>query len=66
LLMRQWGLSDVRVLTDGLLGFWRYCLTPPSLGGVADPATARAAGPAFRARRAFFVDAMNSPLPAAP
>ena len=62
LMMRQWGWSDVRVLTDGLLGFWRHCLTPPSLGGNRDPAAARAAGPAFRARRTFFVEDMDQPL----
>ena len=55
LMMRQWGWPNVRVLTDGLLGFWKYCLTPPSLGGGLDPSTARAAGALFRARRAFFV-----------
>ncbi len=63
LMMRQWGWTDVLVLTDGLLGFWRRCLTPPSLGG-SDPARARAGGDAFRARRAFFLHAKDQSLPA--
>lgn len=62
LMMRQWGWSNVLVLTDGLLGFWKHCLTPPSLGGAADPGTARAAGAAFVSRRVFFVDQKDSPL----
>jgi 3-mercaptopyruvate sulfurtransferase SseA/uncharacterized membrane protein YedE/YeeE len=64
LMMRQWGWTNVFVLTDGLLGFWRHCLTPPSLLAAADPGRAREAGAAFRARRDFFVEAQGEPLPA--
>ncbi len=63
LMMRQWGWTGALVLTDGLLGFWRCCLTPPSLGGVSDPGSARSAGATFRARRVFFVDDRDEPLP---
>ena len=59
------GWSSVRVLTDGILGFWRECLTPPSLGTVADPATAAARSADYAARRAFFIDQAGHPLPVA-
>ncbi|MDD5705801.1 MAG: rhodanese-like domain-containing protein [Kiritimatiellae bacterium] len=65
------GWDNVRVLTDGILGFWRECLTPPSLSVTADPATAAAHSAAFAARRAFFLGeagaaAPRTEMPAAP
>ncbi len=63
LLLRQAGYGQVRVLTDGIVGFWRDCLTPPSLMPESDEAAARAAGPAFRSRRSFFLDNARQPLP---
>lgn len=54
--LRRQGWTNVRVLTDGMLGFWRDCLTPPSLAEVpagSDPGGASAA--AFHKRRAFFL-----------
>ena len=62
LMMRQWGRSNVLVLTDGILGFWKYCLSPPSLSGVLDAVAAQAAGETFRSRRTFFVEDMGKPL----
>lgn len=59
------GWSNVRVLTDGILGFWRECLTPPSLGAAADPATAASQSAGYAARRAFFIDQAGAPLPVA-
>ena len=53
--LRHWGWTNVRVLTDGLLGFWRECLTPPSLGPVVDERTAKEAWDAFQVRRDFFM-----------
>ena len=32
LALRHLGFTNALVLTDGLVGFWRDCLTPPSLG----------------------------------
>ncbi len=58
------GWPNARVLTDGLLGFWRECLTPPSLSATADPATAAAQSAGYAARRAFFIDQVGDPLPA--
>jgi thiosulfate/3-mercaptopyruvate sulfurtransferase len=54
--LRNQGWHNVFVLTDGMLGFWRRVLTPPSLTGIADPAASFAAGDIYRARRAYFVD----------
>ena len=59
------GWPSVRVLTDGILGFWRECLTPPSLGAAADPASAAAQAAGYAARRAFFIDQASAPLPIA-
>jgi len=53
--MRRWGWPHVKVLTDGLLGFWRECLTPPSLTGFTDEQVAREQFGAFAARRDFFL-----------
>lgn len=66
--LRRQGWTNVRVLTDGMLGFWRECLTPPSLSEVpAGPQAAQALSEAFRKRRALFL-AGGSPGsgPAAP
>ncbi len=53
--MRHWGWSNVKVLTDGLLGFWRECLTPPSLHYAGDEQTAEQERAAYQARRDFFM-----------
>lgn len=53
--MRHWGWTNVKVLTDGLLGFWRECLTPPSLSPVGDEQTAKEALAAYQTRRDFFM-----------
>jgi thiosulfate/3-mercaptopyruvate sulfurtransferase len=53
--LRPAGWTNVKILTDGILGFWRCCLTPPSLAGVTDAAAAQAAQDDFAARRAFFL-----------
>ncbi len=58
--LRQAGWTNVLVLTDGILAFWRECLTPPSLADVTDERSARAQSAAFAARRAWFL------APAAP
>lgn len=63
LLLRQAGFDRVRVLTDGIVGFWRDCLTPPSLMPGLDEPGARAAGAMFVRRRAFFVEHAGQPLP---
>ena len=52
--LRHWGWTNARVLTDGLLGFWRECLTPPSLSGLIDEQTSKGQFAAFAARKAFF------------
>jgi 3-mercaptopyruvate sulfurtransferase SseA len=65
LMLRGAGFENIRVLTDGILGFWRDCLTPPSLVAGMDEAAARKAGAAFAARRAFFLEYGDKP-PAAP
>jgi thiosulfate/3-mercaptopyruvate sulfurtransferase len=57
LVLRMMGWENVRVLTDGILGFWRDCLTPPSLSAaVLDPAAAQQASTGFAERRAFFLE----------
>ena len=53
--LRHWGWNNVKVLTDGLLGFWRECLTPPSLREAVDQETSQQALDAFQARRDYFV-----------
>lgn len=69
-MVKEAGLEDIRVLTDGILGFWRDCLTPPSLMPGLDEGAARAAGAAYAARRAFFLEGADRPVappvPAAP
>ena len=54
--LRQMGWTNVRVLTDGILGFWRECLTPPSLSGSLDERTAKNAQAGYVARRAYFIE----------
>lgn len=54
--LRHWGWTNAKVLTDGVLGFWRECLTPPSLGGFVDKDTSKKQNEAFTARKAFFID----------
>jgi len=53
--LRGWGWKNVRVLTDGLLGFWRDCLTPPSLTGLTDKERASERFSRFKARKEFFI-----------
>ena len=53
--LRHWGWTNVKVLTDGLLGFWRECLTPPSLIPAGDEQAAKEALTAYQARRDFFM-----------
>jgi len=62
--LRQAGWTNARVLTDGLLGFWRACLTPPSLAGGTDAAAAQAAQAGFAARKAFFLGQAPPQVPA--
>ena len=61
--LRHMGWSNVWVLTDGILGFWRQCLTPPSMAGPTDPDSARSELSAFAARKAYFLD--RKPIPTA-
>jgi hypothetical protein len=49
------GWRNAFVLMDGILGFWRECLTPPSLKGIVDPETAKSAQAAFLKRHSFFI-----------
>ena len=56
------GHNNLLVLTDGILGFWKRCLTPPSLSSVVDPGAAHAALPGYLARRAYFVEG-EAPTP---
>lgn len=66
LALRQRGWANVRVLTDGILGFWRECLTPPSLTVAGrDPSAAQAQSAAYAARRAFFLPAPQAQPPTA-
>ncbi|MBW1786188.1 MAG: YeeE/YedE family protein [Deltaproteobacteria bacterium] len=53
--LRHWGWTDVRVLTGGMQGFWRECLTPPSLADVTDEAAAMARSAAYQERRDYFL-----------
>ena len=53
--LRHWGWTNVKVLTDGLIGFWRECLTPPSLDGFTGEETSNKRYKAFSARKAFFM-----------
>jgi len=56
LALRRQGRTDVCVLTDGMLGFWRECLTPPSLTEAPPTGSATAAlAQAYQARRDFFL-----------
>ncbi|MFC1601170.1 rhodanese-like domain-containing protein [Candidatus Sumerlaeota bacterium] len=61
--LRQSGWENVRVLTDGITGFWQDCLTPPSLSGLTDEVSARKRLDAYRSRWAFFVENVVSPTP---
>lgn len=54
--LRHWGRENIRVLTDGLLGFWRECLTPPALAEGVDREVAEAEATLFRKRAAFFLE----------
>ena len=53
--LRHMGWRNAFVLMDGILGFWRECLTPPSLKGIVDPVAANSAQAAFRKRHSFFI-----------
>lgn len=64
--LRQAGFANVYVLTDGIAGFWRECLTPPSLTGLLDQQAAAHALTAYRIRKAYFVDRVQPPKPEAP
>jgi len=61
--LRESGWDNIRVLTDGIAGFWRDCLTPPSLSGVIDEVSANKRLDGYRARRTFFLE--NTLLPKA-
>ena len=54
--LRRMGYANVRVLTDGLIGFWRECLTPPSLANLVDEQRAKAQFAEFAKRRRYFLD----------
>ena len=57
LALRQLGFTNALVLTDGLVGFWRDCLTPPSLGEwPLDEQTAKAVYAEYAKRKAWFID----------
>jgi thiosulfate/3-mercaptopyruvate sulfurtransferase len=58
--LQYWGWDNVKVLTDGLLGFWRQCLTPPSLKGVVDENAALALSSEFKSREAYFLGDRDS------
>lgn len=64
LLLRTMGITNTLVLTDGLLEFWRQCLTPPSLSGLTDEGTATALRKGFEARRAYFIEGKSPAGPA--
>jgi thiosulfate/3-mercaptopyruvate sulfurtransferase len=53
--LRYHGYSNAYVLTDGILGFWRDCLTPPSLQPGLDADAARARAQDFMRRRDYFL-----------
>jgi thiosulfate/3-mercaptopyruvate sulfurtransferase len=57
--LRHRGWRSVKVLTDGVLGFWRECLTPPSLSSPVHEQTAKVRFAAFAARRAYFMDRLE-------
>jgi rhodanese-related sulfurtransferase len=59
--LRHRGWKEVRMLSGGLQGFWRECLTPPSLAGATDPAAAATRSAAYRARRDFFLGKSDVP-----
>lgn len=61
--LRAMGLRNVFVLTDGILAFWRECLTPPSLAGFADERSAAGQRAAYEARRAYFLEGKPAPRP---
>ena len=64
LALRHLGFSNVFVLTDGLVGFWRDCLTPPSLGEwPLDGQTAKALNAEYAKRKTYFID--QAPVAAA-
>ncbi len=58
--LHEAGWRNVCALTDGILAFWRTCLTPPSLSGLTDEASAKAAYRVYAARRAFFLEGAAS------
>jgi len=60
------GRADVRVLEDGLDGFVRDVLTPPSLRGVTTEARAAQEHPAFAAATAAFLARPAVPTPQEP
>jgi thiosulfate/3-mercaptopyruvate sulfurtransferase len=60
------GRTDVRVLEDGLDGFVRDVLTPPSLRGVTTEARAAQESPGFAAATAAFLARPAAPTPQAP
>jgi len=59
--LRHMGWTNVRFLTGGILGFWRDCLTPPSLAGLTDEQTAAAQYADFAKSKAFFLEYEPSP-----
>ena len=64
LALYQAGWPNVLSLTDGILAFWRECLTPPSLAGLTDEQSARTAYRVYVARRAYFLaDTTPASLP---
>jgi thiosulfate/3-mercaptopyruvate sulfurtransferase len=63
--LRDLGITNALVLTDGILAFWRECLTPPSLSGVSDERSSAQRRTAFESRRAYFIEG-KTPQAAAP
>lgn len=63
--LRTMGFDNVLVLTDGILAFWRECLTPPSLSGWTDESAASAGRAALDARRAYFIEGKTLSKPSA-
>jgi 3-mercaptopyruvate sulfurtransferase SseA len=62
--LHEAGWTNIYSLTDGILAFWRECLTPPSLAGIIDETSAKAAYRVYAARRAFFLGGTpSSPQP---
>jgi len=65
LALRRLGFINALALTDGLVGFWRDCLTPPSLGELPlNEQSAKALYADYAARRAWFVDQTPATAPA--